>query len=42
MSEEATGTVIELLLRDPEVVAWLEDYRPEPDEMQDDDPPDAA
>lgn len=36
------GTVIELVLRDPEIVAWLEDYRPEPAEAPDDEPPRAA
>jgi hypothetical protein len=37
--EERGGTVIELLLREPEIVAWLE-----PDEDDDDDtePPRAA
>jgi len=42
MSEEATTTVVELLLLEPEIVAWLDDYRPEPEETADDDPPDAA
>lgn len=43
MSESEEGaTVVELLLREPEVVAWLEDYRPEPDESPDDEPPRAA
>ena len=43
MSErEESGAVVELLLRDPEVVAWLEDYRPRPDEAPDDEPPRAA
>jgi hypothetical protein len=36
------GTVIELLLRDPEIVARLEDYRPDPEEAPDDEPPRAA
>jgi hypothetical protein len=41
--EEQGGTVIELLLREPEIVAWLDDRRrPEPDEAPDDDPPQAA
>ena len=41
--EERGGTVIELLLREPEIVAWLEDYRPEPEEAPDDElPPRAA
>lgn len=39
---EEGGTVIELMLRDPEIVAWLEDYRPEPEEAPDDEPPRAA
>jgi hypothetical protein len=42
MSDEGTATVIELLLREPEVVAWLEDYRREPVETPDEDPPEAA
>jgi hypothetical protein len=35
---------LELLLREPEIVAWLGDYRPpEPDEAEDyDEPPRAA
>lgn len=37
------GTVLELLLREPEIVAWLDERRrPEPDEAPDDDPPQAA
>jgi hypothetical protein len=40
--EETRGTVVELLLREPEIVAWLEDYRPKPDEAPDDEPPAAA
>jgi hypothetical protein len=42
--EEPRGTVVELLLREPEIVAWLEDHRPQPDEAPDDDgyPPQAA
>ena len=41
---EDTGTVVELLLREPEIVAWLDDRRrPEPDEApEDDEPPRAA
>lgn len=37
--EEAGGTVVELFLREPEIVAWLE-----PDEApdEDDEPPGAA
>ena len=27
--EESGGTVVELMLLEPEIVAWLEDYRPE-------------
>ena len=39
--EESGGTVIELLLREPEIVAWLE---PREEEAPDDDyePPRAA
>ena len=39
--EESGGTVIELLLREPEIVAWLE---PRDDEAPDEDydPPAAA
>ena len=40
--EEPRGTVVELLLREPEIVAWLEDYRPAPNESPDDEPPAAA
>jgi len=40
--EKPRGTVVELLLREPEIVAWLEDYRPAPDEAPDDDAPVAA
>jgi hypothetical protein len=36
------GTVVELLLREPEIVAWLDDYRPEPDDAPDDDEPPRA
>ena len=36
------GTVLELLLREPEIIAWLEDYRPQPDETPDDDDTPAA
>ena len=40
MSEhEDGGTVVELLLREPEIVAWLDDHRPPPDEAHDDDEP---
>ena len=37
--EERGGTVIELLLREPEIVAWLELGR---DDEDDDEPPRAA
>jgi hypothetical protein len=37
--EQPRGTVVELMLREPEIVAWLEDYRPAPDEAPDDDTP---
>jgi len=40
--EESGGTVVELLLREPEIVAWLEDYRPDAGETEDDEPPRAA
>ncbi|HJX47104.1 MAG TPA: hypothetical protein VJ375_04600 [Gaiellaceae bacterium] len=40
--QEPRGTVIELLLHEPEIVAWLDDYRPQPDEAPDDDTPAAA
>ena len=44
MSEqEGTTRGIELLLQEPEIVAWLGDYRrPEPEEAEDDEPPQAA
>lgn len=45
MSEHEPGaTVVELLLREPEIVAWLEERRrPEVDEADhDDEPPRAA
>jgi hypothetical protein len=44
MSEREQGaTVVELLLREPEIVAWLDDYRPPPPERDEtDDPPPAA
>ncbi|MGH2933984.1 MAG: hypothetical protein ACRDL2_05640 [Gaiellaceae bacterium] len=43
MSEREDTNVIELL-RDPEIVAWLDDYRPEPEEAEGDEqpPPNAA
>jgi hypothetical protein len=40
--ESTTTTTLELLLSEPEVVAWLSDYRPVPDEAPDDDEPAAA
>jgi hypothetical protein len=41
--DETGGTVVELLLREPEIVAWLDERRPpEPDEAPDDEPPYAA
>jgi hypothetical protein len=42
MNEREEGTVVELLLREPEIVAWLEDYRPEPEQAPEDDPPPRA
>ena len=45
MSDREQGaTVVELLLREPEIVAWLDDYRPDPEEADegDDHPPTAA
>jgi len=43
VSKPEEGTVVELLLREPEIVAWLEDYRPPPDPAEDEDePPHAA
>jgi hypothetical protein len=42
-SEETGGTVVELMLLEPEIVAWLEDYRPPRKEpAEDDDAPRAA
>jgi hypothetical protein len=38
--DESTTTTLELLLS--EVVAWLADYRPVPDDAPDDDAPQAA
>jgi hypothetical protein len=37
--EENGATVVELLLREPEIVAWLE---PRADDEPDDEPPQAA
>jgi len=42
MSDERDSNVVELLLREPEIVAWLDDYRPEPQDADDEEPPDAA
>lgn len=43
MSEREDGTAVELLMREPEIVAWLEDYRPLPETAEDEDePPHAA
>lgn len=43
MSErEESATGLELLLEEPEIVAWLNDYRPLPDDVEDDEPPAAA
>jgi hypothetical protein len=40
---EGTTRGVELLLAEPEIVAWLSDYRPDPEEApEDDDPPQAA
>jgi hypothetical protein len=43
MSEERDDVLaVEVLLLEPEIVAWLDDYRPEPVEADDDEPPHAA
>lgn len=43
MSEnDDTAAAVELLLREPEIVAWLNDYRPPPDEADDEPEPTAA
>ncbi len=43
MSEERDDVLaVEVLLLEPEIVAWLDDYRPEPVESDDDEPPHAA
>ena len=43
MSErEESGTGLELLLQEPELVAWLNDYRQPPDDADEDEPPAAA
>jgi hypothetical protein len=40
--EEKGGTVIELLLREPQIVAWLEPPAPERERPEDDDEPPRA
>ena len=40
--DERGGTVIELLLREPEIVAWLQPTEHADDEEDDTDPPRAA
>jgi len=40
-SEEPV-TVVELLLREPEIVRWLEDLAPTEAEVEEDEPPRAA
>jgi hypothetical protein len=43
MSEERDDVMaVELLLLEPEIVAWLDDYRLPPDEADDEDPPPQA
>ena len=43
MTDREDTNVIELLLREPEIVAWLDDFRPVPDDVdEDDEPPRAA
>jgi hypothetical protein len=43
VTEREDGTVVELPPREPAIVARLDDYRPEPDEVDgEDDPPQAA
>jgi hypothetical protein len=39
---ETTAAVAELLLRDPEIVAWLDDYRDEREDPPEQEPPHAA
>lgn len=39
---EESVTVVELLLREPEIVAWLEDLLPAVAEPDEDEPPRAA
>jgi hypothetical protein len=42
-TDQAGGTAVELILLEPEIVAWLDDYRRErePDD-ENDEPPTAA
>ena len=40
--DEEPGTVVELLLREPQIVAWLENLPLTEDETDDDEPPRAA
>ena len=42
MSDDEKTYGVELLLQEPEIVAWLNDYRPPPDDAEDDEPPAAA
>ena len=44
MSDDEKTYGVELLLAEPEIVAWLSDYRPLPDaaDDEDDEPPRAA
>ena len=42
MSDDEKTYGLELLLQEPEIVAWLNDYRPPPDDVEDDEPPAAA
>jgi hypothetical protein len=40
MSEERDDVMaVELLLLEPEIVAWLDDYRLQPEDVDDEDPP---
>ena len=42
--EQVGGTAVELILLEPEIVAWLDDYRPKraDDDETNDEPPAAA
>ena len=43
MSEERDeGMAVELLLLEPEIVAWLDDYRLEAEDVDEEDPPPSA